>query len=524
MYFMFAAEPNYLTELYHSIVGPPVLPPQWSLGWHQCRWGYKNLDMLKEVVANYTLFNLTLDTMWSDIDYLNKYEDFTYDHVNFDGLGDWVNGLHDQSMHYIPIIDAGIAKREGYEVYEDGVNQDVFIKIENGDVFTGQVWPDDAAFPDWFGENTASWWGNWLSKLHDQVGFDGLWEDMNEASNFCNGVCYENERAMDPIKNKIPYTPSGRDLEEKSITLDGKHAGDITELDVHSLFGTMEVKATHDWFIAQGKRPMIIERSAYAGMGKYGSRWLGDNFSQEAYMGYSVTGIMAHNIAGIQLAGSDICGFIGDTNAELCARWYMVGAFYPFSRNHNAWDSMPQEPWHFQEVYDQSVSYLDIIRYAQEVKMSMIKYYYTWMSLNSYGGGAFYKPLFFDYPNDDAAMNASQNHNIMLGSALKLSIQSTTLGKDGGNSTEFYFPAGLWCNVFNKDGTNGCMDLSAGQSMTLSTLAYEFYLHMAAGNIAPMQDGKTLHMNSNVTTIAGLQEHPVDFHILPACDASACNA
>lgn len=44
-------------------------------------------------------------------------------------------------------------------------------------------------------------------------------------------------------------------------------------------------------------------------------------------MGYSVTGVMAHNIAGIPLAGADICGFIGDTNAELCARWYMVGAF-----------------------------------------------------------------------------------------------------------------------------------------------------------------------------------------------------
>jgi alpha-glucosidase (family GH31 glycosyl hydrolase) len=93
------------------------------------------------------------------------------------------------------------------------------------------------------------------------------------------------------------------------------------------------------------KRTMIIERSAYAGLGKYGSRWLGDNFSDPAYMGYSVTGIMAHNIAGITLAGSDICGFIGATNAELCARWYTVGAFYPFSRNHNAWDNPSQEPW-----------------------------------------------------------------------------------------------------------------------------------------------------------------------------------
>jgi alpha-glucosidase (family GH31 glycosyl hydrolase) len=102
---------------------------------------------------------------------------------------------------------------------------------------------------------------------------------------------------------------------------------------------------------------MIIERSAYAGLGKFGSRWLGDNKSSPAYMGYSVTGIMAHNIAGIPLAGADICGFMDDSNAELCARWYQVGAFYPFSRNHNAWNSAPQQPWDFDGPYTHSITY-----------------------------------------------------------------------------------------------------------------------------------------------------------------------
>jgi len=139
--------------------------------------------------------------------------------------------------------------------------------------------------------------------------------------------------------------------------------GEYQQIDTHSLFGTQEVKATHEYFQEKNKRTMIIERSAFAGMGKFGSRWLGDNWSEYAYMGYSVTGVMMHNVIGIPLAGADICGFLGNTTPELCARWHVVGAFYPFSRNHNTLGSNPQEPYLFNTTYfSGSLSYTTIMR------------------------------------------------------------------------------------------------------------------------------------------------------------------
>jgi lysosomal alpha-glucosidase len=129
-------------------------------------------------------------------------------------------------------------------------------------------------------------------------------------------------------------------------------------------------------------------------MGKYAGRQLGNNFSQDKYMGYSVTSIMSQNIAGMPLAGADICGFFGNATADLCARWYTVGAFYPFSRNHNNLGSSEQEPFAFDSQYT------SIIRASMVAKLSLIKYYHSSLLDVHMNGGVFYQPLFFQYPNE----------------------------------------------------------------------------------------------------------------------------
>jgi alpha-glucosidase (family GH31 glycosyl hydrolase) len=220
---------------------------------------------------------------------------------------------------------------------------------------------------------------------------------------------------------------------------------------------------------------------------------------------------------GIPLAGSDICGFIFSTTPELCARWHILGAFYPFSRNHNNRGDMPQEPyqpWFANANYIGTTSYTDIMRLGILTKYHMIRYYYTELSLLSENGGAFYKPMFFEFPEDSQAY-LDQPENVMLGKALKLSVQTTVLG-DVRNETEFYFPAGTWCNVFiDNNGTDSCKKYDQPSIEKLRTLAYDYYLHLREGYVVPMQDT----FNLNFSTSADLQKEPVDLYIHTTNDA-----
>lgn len=56
--------------------------------------------------------------MWSDIDYMDNYRDFTYsktanwpETADFPDLAKDVTDLHTANVKYVPIIDAGVALR-----------------------------------------------------------------------------------------------------------------------------------------------------------------------------------------------------------------------------------------------------------------------------------------------------------------------------------------------------------------------------------------------------------------------------
>ena len=69
----------------------------------------------------------------------------------------------------------------GYAVFDEALARDVLCRTEGGDLYIGDVWPGDTAFPDLATEEGRAWWGE-RNAAHRRSGVAGIWNDMNEPA------------------------------------------------------------------------------------------------------------------------------------------------------------------------------------------------------------------------------------------------------------------------------------------------------------------------------------------------------
>ncbi|NWI87010.1 SUIS protein, partial [Pitta sordida] len=223
-----------------------------------------------------------------------------------------------------------------YGTFVRGQEQGIWVNESNGVTpIIGEVWPGQTVFPDFSNPKAIEWWIQECEIFHKVVPYDGIWIDMNEVASFVPGSIHG---CADNSWNFPPYTPHVVDrlLFGKTLCLDSLQAWG-RQYDVHNLYGYSMIQATRRALdrLFPGRRSFLLSRSTFAGSGKFGGHWLGDNTANWDHLRWAIPGMLEFGLFGIPYIGADICGFFENTTEELCRRWMQVGAFYPFSRNHN---------------------------------------------------------------------------------------------------------------------------------------------------------------------------------------------
>ncbi|WKX94052.1 hypothetical protein Q1695_011367 [Nippostrongylus brasiliensis] len=517
LFFFPGPTPEEVIQQYLALIGKPVMPAYWALGFQLSRWMYNDLFEMKRIVARNMQAGIPLETVVADIDYMDRYKDFTVG-PKYEGLGEYVKQLHSWNMRSILIYDPAI--QVDYGTFERGIKSNLYNLTKGTKIMLAVVWPDrHTAYPDFLDPTNATqkWWIDETVRFHKEVPSDGIWIDMNEPASF--GTNEDNPwyyadldhpdpkplrcptKGTDAVWDKPPYETynvynygKSSTLAEKTVCMLGLQANGTQRVyNVKSIYGWSQAKATLPAQHAMtGKRGLVISRSTFASAGRYSGHWLGDNSATWLDLEASVIGAQEFNMFGMPYVGSDICGFNGDTTEELCLRWHQMGAFHPFMRNHNTKGSLPQDPARWTTVTKATIK-------ATLFRYKYLPFLYSLHFAASMHGGTVIRPVFFEFPHDHATYNLG--YQFMWGKSMLIA----PVVKGGTKSVRVYLPNGAWYSLY--DYNYGEWILSGWQEFPAPTTSL-IPVFARGGSILPRQAPNT--------TTAVSRQNPFELLIAPS--------
>ncbi|CRG92657.1 alpha-glucosidase [Talaromyces islandicus] len=561
-YFLSGPAPADVARQYAGVVGTPAEQSYWTYGFHQCKYGYEDVMMVAEVVYNYSQANIPLETMWTDIDYMNLRRPWTLDPERFPlhKMQELVTYLHDHEQQYIMMVDPPISINDT-SLYGTAKEKDLFMKWDNGSDFVATMWSGAASYIDFFNPNALDFWSGQIASFFNDdsgVGVDGMWIDMNDPANFCTYPC--SNPIQIAIQDGIPPAPpalrttwdplpgfpadfqppstsgrlrtrstgnmtglSGRDFANPPYipaTGDGslnvgtvypeiRQYDNYVMYDTHNLYASQMIASSRQGLLDRrsSERPFIITRSSFAGDGAKTGKWTGDNAS--TWANYLLSIVQHMEFAAIfqmPMIGTDVCGFNDNTTETLCARWAMLGAWYPFYRNHADISS------NFQEFYRWPL----VTAAAQKAiatRFQLLDYFYTAFHQQTVDGSpTTIIPLFFQYPNDANTLDISYQFffgpSILVSPVTEESPSATATATDS-QSVTLYLPDDIFYDFWTGEKVVG-----AGSQITVDNITYtDIPVHVRGGSVIALRSDA-----DKANTTAQLRTH--DFELLIAPDAN----
>ena len=378
---------------YASLTGPPMLPPLFSLGYHQCRWNYKDEADAEAVDAGFDAHDMPYDVIWLDIEHTDGKRYMTWHPTHFPTPARLQNAIASRGRRTVTIIDPHVKRDDGYPMHVEATRLGLYVKTaDGGKDFEGWCWPGSSSYLDVTDPRVRSWWADQFSldKYGGSTHHLHVWNDMNEPSVF-NG----------------PEVTMQKDLQ---------HADGWEHRDVHNAYGAWYHQATVEGLARRSpqQRPFVLSRAFFAGSQRFGAIWTGDNAAEWSHLAVSVPMVLSISVAGMPFVGADVGGFFGNPSPELLVRWYQLGTYYPFFRGHAHHETQRREPWLMGEPHTGH------IKAALRERYALLPYIYTLFAQSAGAAASATRtgvpvalPLWAEFPSDEGAPGVG--HQMLLG-------------------------------------------------------------------------------------------------------------
>jgi alpha-glucosidase (family GH31 glycosyl hydrolase) len=437
-YFIFAA-PRAADQLllYTWLTGRQPLPPRWSLGFIQSKYGYRTEAEARETVRIMREKRIPCDALVLDLYWFRHMGDLSWEPGAWPSPFAMMDDFLEEGLKTIVITEPYITDQSSN--YAEAISLEHVAKDASGQAFHLPNWWScgcDALLLDVTSREARDWW--W-SKHPAFFGSQlaGLWTDLGEPERHPSEMVHA--------------------------------AGSARK--VHNTYNLLWARAIHEGFLElrPGERLFNLTRSGYAGAQRYGViPWSGDVAKRFGGLAVQLPMMLSMGLSGLAYHNSDIGGFTrGPTTPELYVRWMQYGTFCPVTRAHGSRD--PTEPWAFGEEAER------ISRKYIELRYRLLPYIYTLAWHNSESGLPLARPLFFSDPDNPLFANESSTY--LWGDAFIVS-PVVVASQD---VKAVLLPEGEWIDYWSEESAFGVGSVSV--VAPLETMP----LFVKAGSIVPMQ-------------------------------------
>ena len=361
-YTVFVGTPDEIIATYRDLTGAAPLMPDWALGYIHCRERFHSSEEILQTATRFRQEGMPLSMIVQDWQYWGKYgwNAMQFDEDYYPDPKALTDSLHRQDVRFMLSVWSKIDKTSD-------VGRQM---LSGGHYIPGTDWIDFFS-----PQAAAAYWQQFRERLLP-LGIDAWWQDATE--------------------------PENDDLAGRRVN-QGRWSGEL----VRNVYPLMVCKTVSEGLVAAGRDPMILTRSGFPGIQRYGvALWSGDVGNDWETFRRQITAGLGVQAAGIPWWTYDAGGFFRPQQQytdtayiERMLRWIETSVYLPLMRVHGYMSNT--EPWNYGPEAQ------TVITSCLKERQRLLPYLKTCARRVSDEGYTLMRPLVFDFPTDTLALQQS---------------------------------------------------------------------------------------------------------------------